>query len=172
MATGVYQESQREAEEFSQLVLEQLNANGQLNKQGADYVDDWTRTMMREEGVARRVIELKKIDKVDRLLDSDDPYKIVEKEPGCPAAISVPFNSQPETYYIRAPRYPVYFARILSPRYTKDVAQLISYVMDIRQVITDAAIKDMLAQEDSRFFGGLNKALGGAPGVAERQALA
>jgi hypothetical protein len=48
------------------------------------------------------------------------------------------------------------FARIVTPRFTKDVDELRTYVMDIRQVLSDNAIKDMLAEEDSKFIQSIN----------------
>jgi hypothetical protein len=57
------------------------------------------------------------------------------------------------------------FDRIVTPRFTKDVDELRTWVMDIRQVLSDNAIKDMLAEEDGKFITAVNSALVGADTV-------
>jgi hypothetical protein len=59
------------------------------------------------------------------------------------------------------------FDRIVSPRAVKDVDELRTYVMDIRQVLSDNMIKDMLAEEDGKFMAAINAVLptAGAPAV-------
>jgi hypothetical protein len=52
------------------------------------------------------------------------------------------------------------FDRIVSPRAVKDVDELRTYVIDIRQVLSDNMIKDMLAEEDSKFITAFNLAVG------------
>ena len=64
--------------------------------------------------------------------------------------------------YIRGPRYLVMMDRILTPRFTKDVDELRTWIMDIRQVLSDNAIKDMLAEEDGKFITAVNTAIVGA----------
>ena len=98
-------------------------------------------------------------DELDRQVDTDKPVKVVDKEPDSPAAISIPFATLPTNVYIRGPRYRVAFDRIVTPRFTKDVDELRTWIMDIRQVLSDNAIKDMLAEEDSKLIGATNLAL-------------
>jgi hypothetical protein len=104
-------------------------------------------------------------DELDRQVDTDKPVKVVDKEPDSPAAVSLPFATLPINFYIRGPRYRVMFDRIVSPRAVKDVDELRTYVMDIRQVLSDNMIKDMLAEEDSKFIAAFNAVLP-TPGVA------
>ncbi len=89
----------------------------------------------------------------------------MDKEPDSPAAISIPFATLPVNVYIRGPRYRVMFDRIVTPRFTKDVDELRTWVMDIRQVLSDNAIKDMLAEEDGKFIQAVNAVMLG-PDVA------
>lgn len=148
---------------LNQALFEQLNTPG-LQKQAADAVNDYTRTKMREDGFLRKIMPPIPItnDELDRRIDTDEPWKIIDKEPNNPAAISVPFVTLPIDTYIRGPRYAVAFSRILSPRFAKDVDQLRTWHMDIRQVLSDNSIKDMLAEEDSKFIAAVNAAMLGA----------
>ena len=47
-----------------------------------------------------------------------------------------PFATLPTNVYIRGPRYRVMFDRIVTPRFKKDVEELRTWVMDIRQLFT------------------------------------
>jgi len=134
-----------------------------MEKRAIDAVNDFTRTKMREDGFYRRIIPPLQIanDELDRQVDTDKPVKVVDKEPDSPAAISIPFANLPINVYIRGPRYRVLFDRIVTPRFTKDIDELRTWVMDIRQVLSDNAIKDMLAEEDSKFLTAVNAALVG-----------
>lgn len=138
-----------------------------LRKEAADAVNDFTRVKMREDGFARRILPPITIsdDELDRQVDTDKPVKVVDKEPGSPGAISVPYATNPMNEYIRGPRYRVMFARMMTPKFVKDVEELRSYHMDIRQVLSDNSIKDMLAEEDGKFIYATVNALGGSAGA-------
>lgn len=155
--------SQSDVSLLNETLLSQLETPGMV-KTAIDAVNDFTRTRMREDGFYRRVMPPLTIsnDELDRQMDTDKPVKVVDKEPNSPAAISIPFATLPINVYIRGPRYRVMFDRIVTPRFTKDVDELRTWVMDIRQVLSDNAIKDMLAEEDSKFITAVNAAMIGA----------
>lgn len=152
--------TQEETALLNQTLIEQLSDRG-LEKNAIDAVNDFTRVRMREDGFYRRIIPPVQIsnDELDRQVDTPSPVKVVDKEPGSPAAISVPFATLPISLYIEGPRYRVTFDRILSPRFVTDIDHLRTWVMDIRQVLSDNSIKDMLAEEDSKFLSAVNTAL-------------
>ena len=135
-----------------------------MEKRALDAVVDYTRYRMREEGFYRRVLPPIQVsnDDLDQQVDTDKPVKIIEREPDSPAAISIPFNTLPMNLYVRGQKYRVTFDRIVTPRFTKDVDELRTYRMDIRQILSDNAIKDMLAEEDRKFIEACNAAMGGA----------
>ena len=135
-----------------------------MEKRALDAVVDYTRFRMREEGFYRRILPPVQVsnDDLDQQVDTDKPVKIIEREPDSPAAISIPFNTLPMNLYIRGQKYRVTFDRIVTPRFTKDVDELRTYRMDIRQILSDNAIKDMLAEEDRKFIEACNAAMGGA----------
>lgn len=141
----------------NETVFDQLATPG-MEKQAIDAINDFTRTKMREDGFYRRILPPLQIsnDELDRQVDTDKPVKVVDKEADSPAAISIPFATLPLNTYIRGPRYRVTFDRIVTPRFVKDVDELRTWVMDIRQVLSDNAIKDMLAEEDSKFLTAVN----------------
>ena len=148
----------------NRVFLEKISSSDPaMQKQAIDAVNDFTRVTMREDGYTRRILPPITIsdDQLDRQVDTDKPVKIVDKEPGSPGAVMVPFATTPMGRYIRGPRYRVQFGRIQTPKFTKDVDELRTYHMDIRQVISDNAIKDMLAEEDGKFMAAINNVLVG-----------
>ncbi len=157
--------TQEENKLLNEVLFDKLSSRDSvLEKQAIDAVNDFTRVKMREDGFYRRIMPPIPItnDELDRQVDTDKPVKIVDKEPESPAAISIPFATLPQNLYIRGPRYRVMFDRIATPRFTKDVDELRTWIMDIRQVLSDNAIKDMLAEEDGKFLRAVNTAIVGA----------
>lgn len=157
--------TQEESKLLSQTIFEKLaSRDSNLEKQAVDAVNDFTRTKMREDGFYRRIMPPIPLsnDDLDRQVDTDKPVKIVDKEPDSPAAISIPFATLPTNLYIRGDRYRVTFDRIVTPKFTKDVDELRTWHMDIRQILSDNAIKDMLAEEDGKFISAVNTALVGS----------
>lgn len=136
-------------------------------KQAEDAVNDYTRTQMREDGIFRRIMPPVPVDNSDltRSVGSDKPAIVVDLEPDSPAAISVGFATLPQNLYVEANRYEVLFDRIITPKFTKDVSELRTWNMDIRQIISDNAIKDMLAEEDSKFLRAVDSAVAGPNAV-------
>ena len=155
--------SQQESKLLNEALFEKLSSTDPImQKEAVDAVNDFTRTKMREDGFFRRIMPPVPIsnDELDRQVSTDKPVKVVDKEPGSPAAVSIPFATLPTNVYIRGNRYLVHMDRIVTPRFTKDVDELRTWVMDIRQVLSDNAIKDMLSEEDSKFMTAVHAAIG------------
>lgn len=137
--------------------------NGQV-KRAQDAINDYTRIKIREDGFLRRILPPVQItnDELDRAVETDKPVKIIDKEPDSPAAVSVPFGTQPQGRYVEGPKYRVMFQRILTPKFYKDIEELRTYTMDIRQILSDNSIKDVLAEEDGKFIATLDSIMSGA----------
>jgi len=123
-------------------------------KEAQDMVTDFTRIRIRESSVFEKVLPGVKLadDELTPQLGTDKNVKLVEREPASPAAITIPLGTQPIQYYFRGDRYPVFFDRIVTPKFTKDVSELRTYGMDIRQVISDNAILDMDFEFDRKMI--------------------
>jgi hypothetical protein len=125
-----------------------------LAKEAQDAVTDFIRMRMREDGFTRQIIPPVQVtdEDLDKQVDTDKPVIICEKEPDSPAAISVPYGTMPMDRYIRGLRFRIMFQRIMTPRFQKDVNELRTYDQDIRQILSDNALKDMQAEEDGKFI--------------------
>lgn len=131
-------------------------------KQAADMVTDFTRIKIRESSFFEKLLPAVKIgdDELTPQLNTDKNVKLVEREPNSPAAITIPLGAQPVQYYFRGDRYPVYFDRIVTPKFTKDISELRTYGMDIRQVISDNAILDMDFEFDKKMLTAVQTIIG------------
>lgn len=139
-----------------------------LIKNAVDGLNDFIRIQVREDGIVRRaVLPPIPIDnsELDRAVHTDKPQKIVDIEPLTEMAIDVGFNTGPDNWYIRTRRMRVTFRRIETPRYRKDVEELRTYHMDVREIITSNIIKDITYREDIGFFDAVRRALGGSAGT-------
>jgi hypothetical protein len=136
-------------------------------KRAEDAINAFTRLRVREDGIHRRVQTY--LDLPNDELDRDyqeKPIKWVDMEPNSPGAVSVPFANLPSNVYIHGQRYRVLFNRIMTVNFTKDVDELRTYEMDLRQVLSDNSIKDMLEEEDTKFDRACTTAMGGTADVA------
>jgi hypothetical protein len=122
---------------------------------------DYIRMKLREEGFLRKILPAQTItgDDLTKQVSTDKPSKVVELEPDSPGAMSIPFGEFPTGTYIHGKRWLVTFSRIATPMFNKDVAELHDYDLDIRQVISDNALKDLQAEEDGKFIQTVNSIL-------------
>jgi hypothetical protein len=152
--------------EMNEAFYDQLQTPG-LEKHAADSVSEFTRSRVREEGFYDKIIPEVQVANSDltRQVDTPKPVIVVDKEAESPAAVSMPFGSLSSNWYIRGPRYRVEFDRILTRRFVSDLDELRTWQHDIRQVLSDNSVRDMLAEQDSKFITALNTALVGADEV-------
>jgi hypothetical protein len=139
-------------------------------KEAQDMVTDFTRIKIRESSFFEKVLPSVKIgnDELTPQLGTDKNVKLVEREPGSPGAITVPLGSQPVAFYFYGDRYPVYFDRLMTPKFQKDMSELRTYGMDIRQVLSDNAILDMDFELDYKMLLAVDSVIGAeASTVAE-----
>jgi len=138
------------------LIFEELASDRQLSKQSNDTLQAFTRKRLREESIVEKFFPSLPVGKEELVQDlyEDYPTWIGEKEPGSPAAVTVPFGELPMDVDILPERYRVCFSRRVSPRYNKDVTRLRTYKLDIRQLLSDNAIKDMHEEKDRVVFQG------------------
>lgn len=121
-------------------------------KEAQDEGSAFIRTKVRQEAYSREVINpiVLQDDEIDRDENTDQPKKIVEKEPDSVATFVTFQGTGPRTWF-RGPRYAVKFGKTESQRFTKNKWELMTYQNDIRKILSDNSVKDMADQEDSKF---------------------
>ena len=119
----------------------------------AQTASDVTRTQIREGSFANKILPPEQIGN-ERLAKTmtEDLIVIDDLEPDSPGAMYVPFETVPEGEIITGSRYITPMARIVTPKFTKDIDQLRTYDYPIRKVLTDNSIKDGMATHDRKFI--------------------
>ena len=122
------------------------------------------RRRIREEGFTRRIIPPVTVtnDDLDRVVDNDRPVIIEDMEPLSRGAISMPFGDATSTQSYYGNKFVCVFNKISTPEWTKDINELRTYRMDLRQVITDNSLKDVQTEEDGKFIAGVSAIVGSA----------
>ncbi len=118
-------------------------------KEAQDEGSAFIRMKVRQESFFREIINpiLLGDDELDRDENTDQPKKIVEKEPDSVATFVTFQGTGPRTWF-RGPRYAVKFGKTESQRFTKNKWELMTYQNDIRKILSDNSVKDMSDQED------------------------
>lgn len=156
--------------ETEKVSAQQLNSNfvrkieQGRTKEAAEEGSAFIRTKLRQEAFSREILPPVVLadDELDRDVNSDQPRKIVEKEPDSVATFVPFYGTGPRTIF-KGPRYEVRFGKIESQRFRKSKFELMSYQNDIRKIISDNSVKDMAEQEDSKFISTIDTILAAAP---------
>jgi len=152
MGTSAYQtETTQVSAQFINQSFLNMVENGRT-KEAADEGTAFIREIVRQEAAVREILPPVGLqdDEIDRDEKTDEPKKIVEKEPQSVATF-VEFQGTPEAYWFRGPRYAIFFGKVQSPEFVKSKFQLMTYQNDIRKILADNSVKDMADQED-KFF--------------------
>jgi hypothetical protein len=121
-------------------------------KEAAAEGSAFIREFVRQESYAREILTpvLLQDDEIDRDENTDEPKKIVEKEPKSVATFVQFQGAGPRTWF-KGPRYSVFFGKTESQHFTKSKFQLMTYQNDIRKMLSDNSVKDMADQEDKKW---------------------
>lgn len=122
-------------------------------KEAQDEGSAFIRQKVRQESFAREIINpiLLADDELDRDENTDQPKKIVEKEPDSVATFVTFQGAGPRTWF-RGPRFAVKFGKTESQRFNKNKWELMTYQNDIRKILADNSVKDMADQEDIKYL--------------------
>lgn len=133
-------------------------------KQAQEEGSAFIRSELRQESFHREIMVpiLLADDELDRDLNTDQPRKIVEKEPDSFATFVPFYGTGPRTIF-KGYRYEVRFGKIESQRFRKSKFELMTYQNDIRKILSDNSVKDMAKQEDVKFITTVDDVLTAAP---------
>ncbi len=125
------------------------------------------RRRIREDGFLRNIIPPETVTNtdLDRVLEHDRPVIIEDMEPLSPGAVSIPFGASADSQTYYGNKFSVVFNPITTKEYTKDINELRTYRMDLRQVITDNSLKDIQTEEDGQFISVCDTVVGASNGV-------
>jgi hypothetical protein len=121
-------------------------------KEAAEESTAFIREKLRQEAAVREILAPEGIseEEIDRDEDTDQPKKIIDKEPDSYATF-VQFQGVGPRTWFKGPRYAIYFGKIESQRFTKNKWELMTYTSDIRKILSDNSVKDMADEEDGKW---------------------
>lgn len=158
------------AEVLNRKLLDAINdsSDGYL-KSASEAASNMIRRKLRENGFSRAILPYKQVSNEDLtyLPDTELPVIVEEMEPDSPGAKSISFNDTADTAFYRMDKFVVYFAKIVTKEFTKNVDELRTYKSDLRGVITDNALKDVQTEEDGRFIKTVDTIVGAVNGTGE-----
>ena len=140
-------------------ILESLDRDNaaDFEKKAQAAATNYTRIQIREGSFAFKILPPEKATPDMLKYDLSDQLSIVwEREPDSPGAKWVPLETVPEGEYIQGSKYIIPLARVVTPDFRKDVAELLTTKQDIRKILTDNSIKDGLAAIDVKFIETVN----------------
>lgn len=164
-------EAQLDLEQYeadNQAIIQQLiDAEDGPCKNASAASQDMIRRRIRENGFSRKILPPKQVSNQDlnRLPDTELPVTVEDMEADQPGAKSISFNDTPDTAFYRGDKFIVIFNKITSPEFTKNVDELRTYKMDLRQVVTDNSLKDIQTEEDLTFINTVDEIVGSPSGV-------
>lgn len=165
VAGGAYTKlSPDEARALSRGLVEKLaSSDPMLQKEAVDSNDEFIRMKMRDDSWANRVFPPETLtrDRMDRVVESETPMKIIDIEPDSPGAVSVGYGKHPEELWMRARRFRIAFERIMTRMLFKDIGQLLTWSMDFRQISSDLLLNDLLVEVDSKTLSACDKSVFG-----------
>jgi len=123
-----------------------------MEKEAAENATAFIREKLRQDAAVREIMKPVPItsDELDRDENTDQPKKIIDKEPDSVATFTQFNGSGPRTWF-KGKRYAIYFGKVESQRFTKNIFELMTYTSDIRKILSDNSVKDMGDQEDKKF---------------------
>ena len=139
----------------NQVVVEHLTSNDDgLRKEAQDTLNDYIRVKAREDSIVRAILPPLTVTAadLDPQINVEEPTILFEKEPDTPNAVTVPFGAGVEAHEIEGEKFLVAFNTIKTPKKRKSKFLLMNYRNDIRNILTDLDIKEILEHEDRRFF--------------------
>ena len=139
--------------------------DGPMNKVAAAG-QSYIRRTLRENAFSEKIIPHQKVENSDLTYWSTElPVIVEEMEPNSPGAVSLSFNDHPDAASYRRDQFIVYFSKISTPEFTKNVDELRTGKSNLRQIITDNSLRDIEYEQDSRFINYIEEIAGGAPGA-------
>jgi len=135
---------------------------GGQEKKAAQAALTFTRNKLRENSFFEKILTPIDIanDELDKSENPELHVKWCDREPDQPPAVTVPLGNVPDGYQFNGTRYPVYFSRLMSPVFQKDIDKLRGYDYDIRQILLENSTKDMATEVDSKGLEKINQVLG------------
>lgn len=167
--------SPEQIKQLNETLIDRLQSRdeGQV-KEAESKIEESIKLRMYEDCFTDQVISSQPCpnERLTRQVGTDKPMIVLDRDIDTPAAVAVPFDKTPETYYMYGSRWEMVFDRIQSKRYTIDTVRLRTYIMDLRQLISDITLKKIHEVVDGKLIGAVRALLIGQNQVAPTSGVA
>jgi hypothetical protein len=157
--------SAAEYQAFSEAVTEKFLADTpELDKSAAADMDSMTRKMVREGSFADSFITPKEVGADENVLqiDTDQHVILIPFEPDSPGAVQGYLDAPSDGFYAYGRYYPLVLREFTTNTVQKSLVELETYKYDIRQLLGDNMVKDLIGLKDVMFMGAVGQILGAA----------
>lgn len=137
-----------------------------ISKEASQAQTNMIRRRIYEEGFQRQILKYRPItrDKLTKLPNVELPVYVEDMEPLAPRAKAIPFNDSQETQFYRSEQFVTTFCQITTPEFTKNRFELMTQTINLREVVTENALREVHTAEDSRFTATLDRITGNVGG--------
>lgn len=157
--------SQAEYEAFSLSTYEKFaSGTTDLDKSGAADMDVMTRKMVREGSFFDSIITPKELSPDENVIqvDTDQHVVLIPFEPDSPGAVATYLDGPSDQFYAYGRYYPLRLQEFNTGTVVKTLLELETYKYDIRQILGDNMVKDLIAMNDYLGMDPINRILGAA----------
>jgi hypothetical protein len=157
--------SRAEYEAFSESTYEKFaSGTPDLDKSGAADMDVLVRKMVREGSYFDSILTPKQISPEENVItvDTDQHIILFPFEPDSPGAVSTYLDGPSDQFYMYGKYFPLFLREFNTHEVVKTLLELESYKYDIRQIIGDNMVKDLIAMTDYLGMDPINRLLGAA----------
>jgi hypothetical protein len=145
-----------------------MSENPIMRKEAAVTQNNFIRKTWKERSFGDKIIEPRKIS-ADELYkhptSTDKLWYMLEIEPECPVAMEMAYNTPSPIATFNARRTLISFDRIKSIRLQKEINELLTWSVSLRDIMADNQTKELEDRFDLRFISTINACVGTRPGV-------
>ena len=155
--------SQAEYEAWSSNVHEKfVSEDHSLNKSAEADMDVLTRKMVREGSFSDSFLTPQKLSPEENVIqmDTDQHVVLIPFEPDSPGGQASYLDGPSDDFYMYGRYYPLRLQEYNTQTVVKSTVELETYKYDIRQLIGDNMVKNLVALKDYLFMGMVNRMLG------------
>ena len=153
--------------EAGRILAEKLASRDPMQlKEAATSIDKFIRKHFTEQSFMDKILEPATLttDDLHPSLHDDKPYVMLELEPDLPAVASYAFNSTSPMVTFGIKRVLISLDQIRSVRMSKNVNELLTHYVSLRDLNADYLLKQVLRHFDGRGLGCVQRCIGNKPG--------
>lgn len=138
----------------------------------ASAMTDFVRSVIREEGFARKIFVAKPVAATDLIpqQNTDQPMRLVDLDRPS-KAYPVTFAEAEQQKYYEGRRFPVYYTKYESEKFYKPVEEIMTYRIPIKTIVQENYLRDIEAAEDGAFVSAVDSIIAARESATKGDAM-